>query len=59
MEKTLLYLLACPLCKGELQYSKEPEELICRFDRLAFPVIDEVPVMLENRARRLTLDELD
>lgn len=58
MEKTLLYLLACPLCKGDLHYLDEHEEIICGFDRLAFPIIDGVPVMLETRARRLSVDEV-
>jgi hypothetical protein len=58
MEKTLLYLLACPLCKGELHYTPEHDELVCCFDRLAFPIIDNVPVMIEARARRLSVDEV-
>lgn len=58
MEKTLLYLLACPLCKGELRYLSEQDELLCCFDRLAFPIVDGVPVMLEARAKRLSVDEV-
>jgi len=57
MDKKLLEILACPVCKGPLIYSKSPEELICRFDRLAFPVRDGIPVMLEDEARRLGADE--
>lgn len=57
MEKNLLEILACPICKGELLLDIANQELICRFDRVAYPVIDDIPVMLENRARRLGVDE--
>lgn len=57
MDKKLLELLACPLCKGQLLYKKN--ELICKFDRLAFPVRDDIPIMLEHEARLVTLDEKD
>lgn len=55
MDKKLLELLVCPLCKGKLLMKKK--ELICRFDRLAFPVRDDIPVMLEHEARIITLEE--
>jgi uncharacterized protein YbaR (Trm112 family) len=57
MDKNLLGILACPICKGELHYDKTNQELICKFDRLAYPVMDGIPVMLESRARRLSLEE--
>jgi len=57
MEKNLLEILACPVCKGELIYDQANLELICRFDRLAYPVINDIPVMLESRARRLSSEE--
>ncbi len=57
LDKKLLAILACPLCKGPLQYDAAASELICRADALAFPVRDDIPVMLEGEARRLTLDE--
>ena len=57
MDKTLLDILACPICKGELYYDSPNEELVCRFDRLAFPIHNDIPVMLESRARRLGHDE--
>lgn len=57
MDKTLLEILACPICKGELIYDKDNQEMICRFDRLAYPIIHEIPIMLESRARRLEEDE--
>lgn len=57
MDKKLLTILACPLCKGELFYNKDTEELICYPDSLAFPIRDEIPIMLENEARALTPEE--
>jgi len=57
MDKKLLDILACPVCKGALVHHKDSRELICRFDRLAFPIRDGIPVMLEEEARRLAADE--
>lgn len=53
MDKNLLEILACPVCKGELLFDKNNQELICQFDRLAYPIIDDIPVMMESRARRV------
>jgi uncharacterized protein YbaR (Trm112 family) len=58
MDKNLLGILACPICKGELIYDSPNQELICRFDRLAYPITNDIPVMLESRARRVGDDEL-
>lgn len=55
LDKKLLALLACPLCKGPLLH--RDDELICRADALAFPIRDGMPVMLEGEARALSLDE--
>lgn len=57
MDKKLLALLACPVCKGELIYVRENAELICRADAMAFPIRDGIPVMLASEARTLTTDE--
>ena len=57
MDSKLLDILACPLCKGALVYDKQAQELICKFDRLAFPIRDDIPVMLEDEARELPADE--
>ncbi len=57
MDKKLLDILACPVCKGPLIYKKEAQELICKVDRLAYPVRDDIPVMLEDEARRIPADE--
>lgn len=53
MNNTLLSLLVCPLCKGKLSYDSEKKELICRFDHLAYPVRNDIPVMIAEEARRL------
>jgi uncharacterized protein YbaR (Trm112 family) len=53
MDPKLLEILVCPLCKGPLVYHKEARELICKADRLAFPIRDGIPVMLVEEARRL------
>ena len=58
METRLLAILVCPVCKGRLQVNADKTELICRADRLAFPVRDGIPVMLEPEARVLTESEL-
>jgi uncharacterized protein YbaR (Trm112 family) len=58
LDKKLLDILVCPICKGPLRYDKGNAELICRADRLAYPIRDDIPVMLEDEARRLTEDEL-
>lgn len=55
MDKRLLDILVCPLCKGPLRLQKE--ELICRFDRLAYPIRGGIPVMLEQEARTISLEE--
>ena len=57
MDPKLLEILVCPLCKGPLLWRKESSELICKADRLAFPVKDDIPVMLEEEARELRPDE--
>lgn len=57
MDKTLLEILACPVCKGELILDTHNQELVCRFDRLAYPIVNDIPVMLDTRARRLSEEE--
>ncbi|MFO0206510.1 MAG: Trm112 family protein [Betaproteobacteria bacterium] len=53
MDHRLLDILVCPLCKAPLVYEKAAQELVCRADRLAYPIRDDIPVMLESEARRL------
>jgi uncharacterized protein YbaR (Trm112 family) len=57
MDARLLDILVCPMCKGPLVYRKAHAELVCRPDRLAFPIRDDIPVMLEEEARKLPPDE--
>ena len=57
MDTRLLEILACPVCKGPLQYRRDAEVLVCRMDRLAYPVRDDVPVMLAEEARQLAADD--
>lgn len=59
IDKKLLDILACPICKSPLRYNKEQQELICRADRLAFPIRDDIPVMLEDEARPLSHEETE
>lgn len=56
MDKKLIDIVACPICKGKLNYDGEAQELICRFDRLAFPIRDQVPVLIEQEARIIPLE---
>ena len=53
MDSRLLEILVCPICKGPLRYDKSEQELICQADRLAYPIRDGIPVMLEHQARTL------
>jgi uncharacterized protein YbaR (Trm112 family) len=57
MDSRLLDILVCPICKGPLVYRAARAELICKADRLAFPVRDDIPVMIEDDARKLAPDE--
>lgn len=57
MDPRLLEILVCPLCKGPLDYRKAESELLCKACRLAFPIKDDIPVMLEDEARQLGPDE--
>ena len=58
MDTKLLELLVCPVTKGPLDYDREKQELISRSARLAYPVRDGLPILLENEARPLTDEEL-
>ena len=59
MDARLLEILVCPLCKGPLDYLKDSQELVCKADRLAFPIRDDIPVMLDDEARTLTAEAFD
>lgn len=58
MDKKLLDILVCPITKGPLIYDKKNQELISRSARLAYPIKDGIPVMLEEDARELSADEV-
>ena len=57
LDRRLLDILTCPICKGPLVLHAEPAVLVCRADRLAFPLRDGVAVMLEEEARTLAADD--
>lgn len=59
MDSKLLELLVCPVTKGPLTYDKERQELISKSARLAYPVRDGIPVMLEEEARKLDPSEYE
>ncbi len=58
-DKRLLDVVACPVCKGKLVYDKDNSALVCRFDRLSFPVRDGIPVLIEEKATTMSLDDVD
>jgi uncharacterized protein len=58
MDSKLLNILVCPVTKGPLIYDKKANELISKSARLAYPIRDGIPVMLEDEARRLTDKDL-
>lgn len=58
MDKRLLNILVCPLCKSPLHFDAAKQELICKADRLAYPIRDDIPVMLVDEARSISSDEL-
>ncbi len=58
VDKKLLTILVCPVCKGDLEYDRDAEELICHADHMAFPVRDDIPIMLETEARKTDSNEV-
>lgn len=52
MDKRLLEILVCPLCKGPLTYARADQELICPMDKLAYPIQDDIPVLIVEEARQ-------
>ncbi len=58
MDPKLLEMLVCPVTKGPLTYDREKQELVSKSARLAYPIRDGIPVMLEEEARRLTPEEV-
>ena len=58
MDARLLDILVCPICKANLEYRKTQSELVCKPCKLAFPVRDDIPVMLQDEARQLNEGEI-
>ncbi|WP_395947157.1 Trm112 family protein [Caedibacter taeniospiralis] len=58
MDQNLLSILVCPVCQSHVIYDKKNRQLVCKADKLAYPIIDEVPRMLVEEARKLTLQEV-
>ena len=56
---SLLDINACPLCKGRLKLDKKNQQLICTFDRLAYPVKQDIPVLLSSESRELSAAEVE
>ena len=58
MDARLLDILVCPICKAGLEFRKAEQELVCKPCKLAFPIRDDIPVMLEYQARQLKAEEV-
>lgn len=52
-------IIACPLCKGKLKYDKAGQQLICLADKLSYPIKENIPVLITDEARELTLEETE
>lgn len=59
VDERTLAILACPLCKGKLVWVRDQSELVCRGDRLAFPVRNDIPMLLSHEAREISHEELE
>ena len=59
LDQKLLSILVCPVCKGNLRYDQAAAELLCLADAMAFPIRDDVPVMLSTEARKISAEERD
>lgn len=59
LKVALTDILACPVCKGKLKYSKDPAQLICLADKLAYPIRDNIPVLIAEEAQQLSSEEVE
>lgn len=57
-DRKLLDILACPVCKGKLSYQNSEAQLICKFDRLVYPIRENIPVLLESEAKHISSEEM-
>jgi uncharacterized protein YbaR (Trm112 family) len=58
-DKKLLDIVACPVCKGKLLHDKDNHELICKFDRLAYPIKEDIPALLQAESRTMDWEEVE
>ena len=58
-DKKLLEILACPVCKGKLIHQSKQSQLICKFDRLVYPIRENIPVLLDSEAKHVSSEELE
>jgi len=58
-DKKLLDILACPVCKGKLLYQNKQAQLICKFDRLVYPIRENIPVLLESEAKQVSSEAME
>ena len=58
MDARLFDILVCPICKASLDYRKADAELVCKPCKLAYPISDDIPIMLEDQARKLTPEDV-
>lgn len=58
-DKKLLDILACPVCKGKLLHQNRQAQLVCKFDRLVYPIRENIPVLLESEARQVSSEEME
>ena len=58
MDKSLLEVLVCPVCRSNLYYDKDNKALICKSDKLSYPIREGIPVMIVEEATKLTLEEI-
>ena len=58
-DKKLLDILACPVCKGKLLYQDKQSQLICKFDRMVYPIREHIPVLLESEAKHVSSEEME
>lgn len=59
LKLALTDILACPICKGKLKYDKTSAVLVCLADKLAYPIIDNIPVLIADEAQQLTTEEVE
>ena len=56
MKHELINILACPICKGKLKFDAKNNVLVCRFDKVAYPIKDGIPVLIESEAEKIELE---